>query len=96
MTDLEEPRQADVELRSALAAKKITGHRVLLITIDEELGTAEYAYGYRAVSDVIADGNGQPTVQVAQDSSWDPHAERVTWPAELVLVTCAPGCACRS
>ncbi|MFD2083520.1 hypothetical protein SAMN05421678_12039 [Actinopolymorpha cephalotaxi] len=96
MTDLDERQQLNAEPRSALAAKSLTGHHVLLITIDEDLGTAEYAYGYRAVSDVITGLDGQRTVQVAQHSGWHPHAETVTWPAELVLVTCAVGCACLS
>ncbi|GAA2760935.1 hypothetical protein [Actinopolymorpha rutila] len=96
MTDLEEPRQMNVEPRSALAARYVTGHQVLLITIDEDLGTADYTYGYRAVSDVITGLDGQRTVQVAQDSTRRTRTNSVTWPAELVLVTCAPGCVCLS
>ncbi|MET9023059.1 hypothetical protein ABZV93_24055 [Actinopolymorpha sp. NPDC004070] len=96
MTDLDEPRQVHAEPRSAIATKRVTGHRVLLITIDEDLGTATYAYGYRAVSDVITGVDGQRTVQVTRDSGPPRHADSVAWPAELVLITCAPGCACQS
>ncbi|MGW0230930.1 hypothetical protein ACWDWO_21685 [Actinopolymorpha singaporensis] len=96
MTDLDEPRQVSAEPRSALAARNVTGHQVLLITIDEDLGTAKYTYGYRAVSDVITGPDGRRTVQVTPDSTRPTRANSVTWPAELVLVTCAPGCACQS
>lgn len=100
MTDLDEPRQVCAEPRSALAAKNVTGHEVLLITIDEDVGTAEYTYGYRAASEVVTGLDGRQTVQVTRDSRDSRDSNRptragtVTWPAELVLVTCAPGCSC--
>lgn len=75
--------------RPALVESGLTGKRVVLIRVDERTGRSHYIRDHRAVSEVLAEPEGQRVVRVVDEATWYGGYGGATgnpWPAELVWV----------